>query len=111
MSSSFDYDKFRLRTFVNQLASIGELEVREEPMALTGITAAIENSPKAILFKDVGPDHYEMFGGFIGNRRRLAAAFGLDDERKVLAEYMRRLANPQKVAEDRKSTRLNSSHT
>jgi len=99
MSSNFDFNKFRLRTFMNHLAAIGELEVHDEPLALTDITAVIENSPKAVLFKNTGPQKYEMFAGFIGNKRRLAAAFGLSDTKKVLPEYMRRLQNPQQVAE------------
>lgn len=99
MATTFDFNKFRLRTFMNQLAEIGELETFDKPLALTDITAKIENSPKAVLFKNVGPQKYEMFAGFIGNRRRLAAAFGLADNKKVLPEYMRRLQNPQKWAE------------
>ena len=96
---TFDFNKFRLRTFMNHLADIGELEVLDKPMELTDITAAIENSAKAVQFKNVGPQKYEMFAGFIGNRRRLAAAFGLSDITKVLPEYMRRLQNPQQWAE------------
>jgi len=99
MTTPFDYSKFRLRTFMDQLARIGELEVHDEPLEMTDLTALIENSAKAVLFKDAGPQHYEIFAGFIGNRRRLAAAFGLDDPKKVLPEFMRRLQNPQKVAE------------
>ena len=99
MSTQFDYNKFRLRTFMSHVASIGELEVHDEALAMTDLTAIIENSAKAVLFKNAGPQHYEIFAGFIGNRRRLAAAFGLDDDRKVLPEYLRRLQNPQKVAE------------
>lgn len=98
-STTVDCNKFRLRRFMDHLATIGELEVHPEPLQMTDITALIENSPKAVLFKNVGPQKYEMFAGFIGNRRRLAAAFGLTDTKKVLPEYMRRLQNPQKVAE------------
>lgn len=99
MSTPFDYNKFRLRSFMNHLAGIGELETLAQPLELTDITAKIEGSPKAVLFKSVGPQKYEMFAGFIGNRRRLAAAFGLSDPARVLPEYMRRLQNPQKWEE------------
>ena len=99
MSTQFDYNKFRLRTFMEQLARIGELEVHDEPLEMTDLTALIENSAKAVLFKNAGPQRYEIFAGFIGNRRRLAAAFGLDEPRKALPEFMRRMQNPQKVAE------------
>ena len=55
-----DLDKFRLRTFVAKLAEIGELEVHNEPVALGDLSYAIESSPKAKLFKKVGPEGYEV---------------------------------------------------
>ena len=49
MTTTFDFNKFRLRTFMNHLAEIGELETFDKPLALTDITAKIENSPKAVV--------------------------------------------------------------
>jgi 2,5-furandicarboxylate decarboxylase 1 len=92
------FDKFRLRSFVEHLREIGELVVHEEPIALAEISAAVAATPKAVLFKDVGTEHYEIVAAVSGSRRRLAAAFGVD-ERQVAHEYMRRLGNPQPVIE------------
>ena len=89
-----DCDKFRLRRFVERLMDIGEVEVHEEPVALADLSAVIEASPKATLFKCVGEEKYEMVAAVAGGRRRLAAAFGVD-ERNIAQEYMRRLNHPQ----------------
>ena len=64
-----------------KLAEIGEVVVYEEPIALAELSAAIASTPKAILFKDAGPDHLEMVAAVSGSRRRLAAAFGVDERR------------------------------
>lgn len=89
-----DYDKFRLRRFVEKLREIGELEVHDQPVALADISAVIEASPRAVLFKSVGAEKHEMVAAVSGARKRLAAAFGVD-EREIAHEYMRRVANPQ----------------
>jgi 2,5-furandicarboxylate decarboxylase 1 len=93
-----DLDKFRLRRFVERLIELGEVVVHKDPIALAELSGVIASTPKAILFKDVGPDHLEMVAAVCGSRRRLAAAFGVD-ERQVAHEYMRRLGNPQPVIE------------
>ena len=92
-----DLDKFRLRSFVAKLIAIGEMEVHEQPVSLADL-AVIESSPKAKYFKRVGAEQYEMVAAVSGSRRRLAAAFGTD-ERNVIYEYMRRMNDPQPVAE------------
>jgi len=97
-SPATDLDKFRLRRFVDRLVELGEVVVYQEPIALAELSAAIASTPKAILFKDAGPDHLEMVAAVSGSRRRLAAAFGVD-ERQVAHEYMRRLGNAQPVIE------------
>ena len=50
------------------------------------------------LFKQAGPQGYEMVASVLGSRRRVAAAFGVA-ERAVPQEFGRRMANPQKVVE------------
>ena len=57
---------------------MGEVEIHERPVALADISAIIEASPKATLFKDAGPEHFEIVGAVGGSRRRYAAAFGID---------------------------------
>src|SRR5262245_50062266 len=98
-SARVDLDRFRLRRFVDHLIALGEVEVHEQPVALSDISAIIEASPKAVLFRDVGPEHFEIVGGVGGSRRRYAAAFGLDDGRTLANEYARRMQNPQSVIE------------
>jgi 2,5-furandicarboxylate decarboxylase 1 len=93
-----DLDKFRLRSFVEKLIAIGEMEVHEEAVSLAELSAVIESSPKAKYFKRVGVEQYEMVAAVSGSRRRLAAAFGTD-ERNVIHEYMRRMNDPQPVVE------------
>jgi 2,5-furandicarboxylate decarboxylase 1 len=93
-----DLDKFRLRSFVEKLIAIGEMEVHEEAVSLAELSAVIESSPKAKYFKRVGAERYEMVAAVSGSRRRLAAAFGTD-ERNVIYEYMRRMNDPQPVVE------------
>jgi len=93
-----DLDKFRLRSFVEKLIAIGEMEVHEQPVSLADLSAMIESSPKAKCFKRVGVEQYEMVAAVSGSRRRLAAAFGTD-ERNVIHEYMRRMNDRQPVAE------------
>jgi len=97
-ASAIDFDKFRLRPLVQRLIAIGEAVVHDDPIALAELSAAIAATPKAVLFKDAGAEHLEIVAAVCGSRRRLAAAFGVD-ERQVAHEYMRRLANPQPVIE------------
>src|SRR5262245_55128015 len=96
--SATDFDKFRLRHFVERLVEIGEVVVHRDPIALADLSTAIAATPKATLFKDAGPEHFEIAAALSGSRRRLAAAFGVD-ERQVAHEYLRRLGNAQPVIE------------
>ena len=93
-----DTEKFRLRHFVEKLAAIGEVEVHDEPVALADMSAIIEASTRAVLFRNAGPQKQEIVGGTVGSRARFAAAFGVD-QRAITREVMRRLANPQKAVE------------
>ena len=93
-----DFEKFRLRPFVQRLIEIGECEVCEEPVSLADLSAHIEATRPAKLFKKVGAGHYEVVAAVSGSRRRLAAAFGVD-ERDIAREYLRRLERPQRIVE------------
>ena len=97
-TAKIDFEKFRLRPFVERLIGLGEVEIHEEPVALAELSAIIESTPKATLFKQAGPQRYEMVASVLGSRSRMAAAFGVG-ERDVPLEYMRRMATPQPVAE------------
>ncbi|MCC6474940.1 MAG: UbiD family decarboxylase [Burkholderiales bacterium] len=90
---TIDLEKFRLRTFVQRLAEMGEVEVHPESVALPDVSGIVEASEKAVLFKQAGPQKLEMIGGVAGSRRRLAAAFGTD-ARGLVPEFMRRVRSP-----------------
>jgi 2,5-furandicarboxylate decarboxylase 1 len=92
--SDVDMDKFRLRRFAERLVEMGEVEIHEEPVPLTKVSEMIEGTDKALLFKQAGPDKLELVAKTAGNRRRLAAAFGVAPD-KMYDEYWKRLANPQ----------------
>src|SRR5690242_14066701 len=94
-----DLEQFRLRRFVEHLMGLGEVDIHTRPVALAGLSALIEASPRASLFKDAGPEHVEIVGAVGGSRRRYAAAFGLRDERNLAQEFSRRMANPHGVVE------------
>ena len=94
----FDFEKFRLRTFVDKLVAMGEMEVREEPTPLTQLSSIIENSPKAVLFKQAGPERVELAAKVAGGRSRIIAAFDSTPE-KVYEEFFARQANPKKIVE------------
>lgn len=97
-AASIDFEKFRLRRFVDKLVAMGEVEIHDEPVALADLSAIIEATPKATLFRKAGPQGYEMVAAVLGSRSRMAAAFGVEP-RAVPQEYMRRMANPQPVVE------------
>src|SRR3984957_10749861 len=90
-----DLDRFRLRRLVQQLTELGEVELHEEPVALADVSAIIEASDKAVLFRKAGPEQVELVAGVMGSRRRLAIALGVGEGDSV-REYERRLASPQK---------------
>ena len=97
-ASSIDFDKYRLRNFVDRLIALGEVDVYEQPVALTAVSAIIEGTEKAVLFERAGPEQVELVAKTAGNRKRLAAAFGTSEE-KLYDEYFKRLASPQPLVE------------
>jgi 2,5-furandicarboxylate decarboxylase 1 len=97
-ASLIDMEKYRLRSFVERLIDMGEVEIHDQPVALAGLAAVIEGTRKAVLFKKAGPEQAEIVAKTAGNRRRLAAAFQASED-KLCEEYFKRLANPQTVLE------------
>jgi UbiD family decarboxylase len=98
MTMPIDFDRFRLRRFVEQLIDLGEVEVHPEPVRLVDLSSVIEATAKATLFKDTGPQHYEMVAAVCGSRARVAAAFGVNSS-EASQEYLRRLDSPQPIVE------------
>ena len=97
-SPSIDLEKYRLRRFVDRLIDMGEVEIHDEPVSLTGLSAIIERTEKAVLFNKAGPEQAEIVAKTAGNRKRLAAAFATSED-KLYDEYFKRLSNPQPVVE------------
>ncbi len=97
-ASKIDFDKYRLRNFVDRLIQMGEVEIHDKPVPLTGLSPIIEGTEKAVLFKKAGPEQLEMVAKTAGNRTRLAAAFETTED-KLYDEYFRRLGNPQPLVE------------
>ena len=96
--TTWNPDKFRLRRLVERLIEMGEVEIHDEPVALSEMSPMIEATTKALLFRKAGPEEHEGVGAVSASRRRLAAAFGVGED-KMREEYMRRMANPQKPFE------------
>ena len=96
--SDIDMEKFRLRRFVDRLIELDEVEVHPEPVPLTGLSTIIERTPKAVLFKQAGPEQVEIAAKTAGSRKRLAAAFATSEDR-LDEEYFKRLANPQPLVQ------------
>ncbi len=93
-----DFDKYRLRSFVERLIALGEVEVHDRPVPLTELSPIIERTDKAVLFKKAGPEQVELVAKTAGSRKRLAAAFETT-EAKLHDEYFKRLSNPQPLIE------------
>ncbi len=72
-----DFDRFRLRTFMESLVEAGECVVVEEPFDLIDVAGRLEGETRAVWFKSVGPEGYELAGNVCGARSRLALAFGV----------------------------------
>lgn len=96
--SELDFDKFRLRRFVEKLDEHGELETHEDPFELADLSAAYEGNDNAVLFKQAGPERVELVANVNGSRKRVALSMGVEEE-EVVAEFTRRMANPQPVVE------------
>jgi 2,5-furandicarboxylate decarboxylase 1 len=88
-----DLERFRLRTFVEELRAAGELAVHPEPVDLVDLARHLDGNPKAVLFERVGPEGAAVVGNVMGSRRRLALALGVA-EQAVLPTLVERLRHP-----------------
>jgi hypothetical protein len=55
-----DFDKFRLRRFVERLVDMDEVEIHDEPVALAEMSGFIEATSKALLFRRIVPERHEV---------------------------------------------------
>src|ERR1019366_2620690 len=97
-AAAVDFDRFRLRRFVEELAVSGELETRSGPTRLADIARSLEANPKAVLFETVGRDGYPVVGNALGSRKRFAQAFGVTPQ-KLLPEILARLRGKAEFVE------------
>src|SRR3977135_2262256 len=97
-ASKVDLEKYRLRRFVKRLIDLGEGEIHDEPVALTGLSAIIESNEKALRLPKAGPERLEIVAKTAGSRKRLAAAFDTSEER-LYDEYFKRLGSLQPLVE------------
>ena len=47
-SAHLDFAKYRLRSFVERLIALGEVEIHDRPVPLTELSAIIERTDKAV---------------------------------------------------------------
>ena len=93
-----DFEKFRLRTFVNRLIELDEVKIHDEPVALCDVSRHVESTEKAALFLRAGPENCELVAGVSSSRKRVAAAFGVG-ERELADEFLRRRNDPKPTVE------------
>lgn len=86
--SNLDFDRFRLRTFVDLLSDEGDLEVHDG-LLLRDLGRHLENNPKAVLFRAVAGGGGDVVGNIMSNRRLLALAFGVDEAGLRVEMYRR----------------------
>jgi 2,5-furandicarboxylate decarboxylase 1 len=96
-----DLERFRLRRFIDELAGTEELDVHAVPIDLVDVAARIDGNPRAILFRQAGPERAELVGNVNAGRGRLARAFGVPPA-QLTTEVARRLGvAPQLIEVDR----------
>ena len=93
-----DLERFRLKSFLEDLRASGELEVVAAPAELAEIAPALEGNAKAVLFERVAGEGASLAGNVMGSRARLARAFGANPD-ALLAEVLRRLRTAPQVVE------------
>jgi UbiD family decarboxylase len=96
--TGIDFERFRLRRFVEELRQAGELEVHSGSVELADVARALEGNAKAVLFERAGKEGAALAGNVMGARSRLALAFGVVPD-KLLAEVMRRLRSTPQIVE------------
>jgi len=96
-AANFDFDRFRLRTFLQSLGP-DELEIRDAPIELADIAQVLDANQRAVLFRAGGPEKQELVGNVLASRSRLAHAFGVPPE-KLLGEIQRRLRQKPEMIE------------
>jgi UbiD family decarboxylase len=98
LAKEFDFEKYRLRRFMQRLGDIGELEVHDEPVPLIQLSSIIERTSRAVLFRQAGPDKLELLAKAAAGRSRLIAALDCSPG-DVHETLLTRIATPQTSVE------------
>lgn len=93
-----DLETFRLRGFVEALAEVDEVDVKNETVPLAHAARHLDGNRRAVWFKNAGPEGSEMIGNVMGSRRRLALSLGVE-ERELLPTMTQRLKAPRAPVE------------
>src|SRR5258707_11792888 len=73
-----DTEKFRLRSFLERVVQQDQCVVHDQAIDLIDIAAVLDGNPKAVWFRNVGPERTELVGNVMGARERLGLALGTD---------------------------------
>ncbi len=92
MDEIIDTEAFSLRRFVENLPA-DALETIDAPIKLSEIAAQLDGNPKAVLFRNAGPEGVELVGNVLGSRARMALALGVEP-RDLMQTVSDRLAKP-----------------
>ncbi len=93
-----DTERFRLRRFVEQLKVRAEVDIVNDPVPLAELAQRIDGNARAVLFNKAGPQQVELIANVMGDRSRIALAFGVEGP-DVAQEIGRRIRAPQPVVE------------
>ena len=96
--ANVDTKRFRCARFVEQLQGHGAVDIVNDPVALADLAQRIDGNARAVLFNKAGPQQVELIANVMGDRNRIALAFGIDGH-GVAREIGRRIRNPQSIVE------------
>jgi 2,5-furandicarboxylate decarboxylase 1 len=91
-------ERFRLRSFLDQLKRDGGLDVQDDPMDLADIAALLDATGRPVLFSRVGREQQELAANVMASRAAFAKAFGVARD-QVAKEILSRLAGKPEVFE------------
>jgi UbiD family decarboxylase len=90
-------DRFRLRRFVEELPA-DEVDIRSEPTDLADVAQALEGNPRAVLFRNIGPERLALAGNVAASRSRIAHALGVKPA-ELLKDIQRRMRTEPEIVE------------
>jgi len=95
---SIDFERFRLRNFLDTLVAQGECVIHQAPIDLIDVAGKLDEFAQAVWFKAAGGA--ELVGNVMASRRRLAMAFGVDEANlpRVLRERAGQEIAPTEVS-------------